>query len=660
MGIDRFSNFIFKSINNDNIEEVDINNNIRKVIANHIIFDLNFLIYQEIIEIENEINDMIKIILCMTTTNKTEIEDLLKEYLNQKHWVHFNNINELNLSDFLCNINDKIEIIIHEKIILSIVNLIDKLHHPEFIISVCFFFDGIPSLSKIIEQRKRRIKNSLESCERKTLFKLYFDNLEPNHIKLSNSLNKNCNEDLTFDYFEWLKIRFTIDKSIGPSSNFIKQLEIYMQNIKKYYPDKIIYINCSNENGESDLKIFKYININFNYGDFCIHTIDSDLIHQILVQQTYYKIINKDINLSVIKYLKSYTLIGYVQILEAPTIINKILELYNNINQVVTNNYKIIWDLCLIFYFFGNDHLPSSIEIGPELGIEFYLKNHYSALDHNNIVNLENGKISLNLENLNLYLLKINETKIANITRIFLQRYFKININLINLFVNILKLDFDNIQIYLKNFIINQSKLLSTEELELLDEDDLRKKYYLEEQTLEINLDETKIKLIIDNINYYEHAYNGLILYVKPLNIINDAYQDLYNYIVNKSSSNIAIKYPQYYEYNDITHHLLLIKNLESNDNSNDYLKKLYHLNIIQFGPMNDFYSDNLTYYKYYNVPSLSNLIDFIKLNKTKNIKWNQEILNENIKTYFNNEMHQKLISPSIENIDDILKLLYI
>ena len=44
MGLDRFANFISKFINNEGIEELDINHNIRKIVANHVIFDLNFLI----------------------------------------------------------------------------------------------------------------------------------------------------------------------------------------------------------------------------------------------------------------------------------------------------------------------------------------------------------------------------------------------------------------------------------------------------------------------------------------------------------------------------------------------------------------------------------------------------------------------------------------
>ena len=51
MGLDRFTNFISRYINNESIEEINVDKNIRKIISNHIIFDLNFLIYHEILEI---------------------------------------------------------------------------------------------------------------------------------------------------------------------------------------------------------------------------------------------------------------------------------------------------------------------------------------------------------------------------------------------------------------------------------------------------------------------------------------------------------------------------------------------------------------------------------------------------------------------------------
>ena len=75
--------------------------------------------------------------------------------------------------------------------------------------------------------------------------------------------------------------------------------------LKLEYPQINIYINSSSENGESDLKIFKYIYLNNIIGDYCIHTIDSDFIFLLLVQQIYYNILNREINISIFKYINS-------------------------------------------------------------------------------------------------------------------------------------------------------------------------------------------------------------------------------------------------------------------------------------------------------------------------------------------------------------------
>ena len=61
MGLDRFANFISKSINNDGIEEISINNNIRKIVSNHIIFDLNFLIYQKLLKLKTKLTTLLKL-----------------------------------------------------------------------------------------------------------------------------------------------------------------------------------------------------------------------------------------------------------------------------------------------------------------------------------------------------------------------------------------------------------------------------------------------------------------------------------------------------------------------------------------------------------------------------------------------------------------------
>jgi hypothetical protein len=672
MGLDKFTNFLCKSLNNNSYEELYINNNIRKIVSTHIIFDINFLIYQELLEIENEINDIIKIILCCSfNIDKIDIiKDILKKKFSEIYWNDYKKSNELIelidydnedyiikkfLTDLNTNIHENIlliEIIIYNKINNTIINNINNFHIIELIKNISIFFDGIPSISKVIEQRRRRIKNYLETNNRKNLFKLLFENLNNNN-------NINITDELYFDYLKWLnEYKFIIDKTLGPASNFITNCEKYIyNNINNLYPNINIYIDKSINNGEADFKIFKYINNEIC--DYSIHTIDSDLIHLMLIQLVYYNLINKDININILKYNSTINKYNLIQLFDGNLIIKNILNLYNNINNIKTNNYKIIWDLCLIFLSFGNDHLPASLEIGAELGFEFFIKTHYQALNKNTIISIEPEtlKITMDLQNFSLYLSKINETKKNNITKIILQRYFKINIQLINLLVYKLNLDFNEILEYLKQYIIYKSKLLSEEEFDNLDEDDLRKIYY-NEIFDNIIFDEEIDNILNNNLDYLESEYNGLILYNKPYNIINNSYKDLYNYIIDLSIITLSKEQPLFYNYIDIKEYIKEL-NIIDNINVEEYLKNLYYQTLILFGSMENFHSDNITFYKEYYVPSLTNIINYISLiDKNIQDKWNNELNNNNINKneYLNSLNHHILISPfsNIKNLNNI------
>jgi hypothetical protein len=722
MGFDRFANFIFKSINSDCIEEVNINNNMKPLICNNIMFDVNFLIYQEIINIENEINDIIKILLCIESNNNENINNIILDCINnilkQKHWEMYYNQIELILKNknsndiinkFLFLITNKIstdscinisliEYIIYEKILVVMKDYIEKFHFTKkfnFVNNIIIFFDGIPSFSKIIEQRRRRTKNFLEMNEKKIKFKYYFDNMIPNFTKLSESINNVYLEDnkifdeLYFDYFKWLKNRFSIDKSFGPSSEFIINFENYLKSRFNTFFDKTnIIINNAEQNGESDIKIFKYISeLEDITGDFCIHTTDSDLIHHILVQQVYYNLINKDVNLTVVKYLKNYNNIGYAQILDSQLIINNITSYYSNLTNK-PKNIKLIWDLCFIFYLFGNDNLPSSLEVGPELGLEYFL-NYVADNSDNNIINLVNGNIDINLKNLLIILKKINNDKTKNITRIILQRYFKINLQLINLFVDEFNFNFNEIINALKYFIYYQRTKLSDIELDDLDEDDLRKQIVSDNNdNIKISDNNDKISdnndkkisdnndkkisdndnikkklidnesLILDNINFSNNDYMGLILYNKPINISNnDAYQDLYSFIIDITNSEQICKIPYLYDHIDLEHHLKLLDKTTDNEMCNDYLKKIYHLCKTTFGNMKDHFSNNLTYYKYNYIPTIEQLIIFLENNNIKNITdtWDKDIINDNTNNYINSVNHHIIITPFLLELNESL-----
>lgn len=664
MGFDKLLNFLIKNLNYDTIENININSNIRKIIVNHIMFDISFLIYQNLIEIENEINNIIKIILALPFNfNNTKIQERISEILLLNHWswftFDFDGINEEEIiNNFLKKISyDKIDnYIIIDKIIIikifnKIIDYIDKIHNIDLLKSINIIFDGIPSFSKILEQRRRRIRNYLETCERKNRFEKYFniDNTFQDH------------NDVTYDYFKWLKLRFTIDKSFGPTSLLIKNLEIYLyENLKLKYNNILIFISNGHINGEADYKIFKTIYNNKYSGDISIHTIDSDLIHEILVQQNYYNIKNIDLNVSVIKYnLKN----NQIQYINAQNIITNIEKIYIEKNGNYFNNY-IIYDLCLIFLFFGNDHLPSSFEIGPELSLEYYLKIHSTVFKNNNyIITLVDDKINFSFENFCIFLKEIYKKIDLNKTKIIIGRYFKINYNITTFLIDKLELNFEKILLLSKKLLFDNGKNNND-----LDEDDLRYKLIQKYDNLQFPFDYNNLShttknectqvldklLTILDISDTENNFCGLPIYIKTFSLItNNNYQNLYLNFIENISIELEKQYPIIYDYFDINN---VLNNAVSDNNLDmikSYIKKIYHLVITLFGNMANYNSNNFTYYKYYLTPYINDIVFFLENNNDLNDNYNKEIDDETVSTdnYLNSINHYIIITPFLKDI---------
>ena len=81
-----------------------------------------------------------------------------------------------------------------------------------------YFFDVVPSLSKIIEQRRRRIKKHIEFKIKTDISTTYLSNLTLNNIKLYEVLfNKHIFthikliNSITFNYSIWIKNKFYME-----------------------------------------------------------------------------------------------------------------------------------------------------------------------------------------------------------------------------------------------------------------------------------------------------------------------------------------------------------------------------------------------------------------------------------------------------------------
>ena len=65
-----------------------MNNSLKKVLANHVYFDLNFIIYHCVIELEEEVNSILKIIYNLPFNyNNNDIEKKIESILDLKVYV---------------------------------------------------------------------------------------------------------------------------------------------------------------------------------------------------------------------------------------------------------------------------------------------------------------------------------------------------------------------------------------------------------------------------------------------------------------------------------------------------------------------------------------------------------------------------------------------
>jgi hypothetical protein len=671
MGFDRLSNFIIKNLNYNYgfvIDELK-----RKVLGNHILFDLNFIIYNQMFNLEEEINSIIKIVLNLpfsySKNNKTQ--EKLQEIFDLPWWKkHCENIefifdgdNEDEIINKLINfINtkqdnnlSKIDLMLIEKILIITDNTIEKYNIIKNIQTIGFFIDGIPSFSKILEQRRRRTKNYFESISRKKKFNEYFGEIKNNYME---------EDGIKYNYFRWIEKRFSLDKSLSPIAPLVKKLE---SELLKYYSYKYksvkIFINPGEINGESDIKIFQFIHKEKLQGDVLIHTTDSDLIHLMLVQQTFFNLKRVDINISILRHNSKDE--DYIQYFDGPAMLNSLIKYYNEISRNESVDYRIIYDFCLLLLFFGNDHLPASFEIGPEIGLETIFKLHSKIKQP--IISLVNDKIDFNMVSFKQLLEEFQKNIKSYFTKILINRHFKLLPNITSFLVDNdkLHLDYYDILNLLKHILMYSGKKIEDK----LDENDIR--FKLIQENKDFNFDNYIDKImvgkneqirtqfisfipqILDCLDFSVYDTFGLVSYSKPFLKTKDNYQDLYNILSENTVTELYSKNKVLYE--PLKEDYLNLQNSTYNyDMCYSYVKKIYHLATSFFGNLSEYHTNNITAYSYDLIPKIEFLIKY--LNENNNLeKIMKDIMNDNLneKEYFNSINHHIFITAYL-SLDDI------
>ncbi len=655
MGFDGLISFLIRNLPNDTFDEINLDKNYNRVISKYILIDISFILYNCYIEVENDINKILKLIYSLSCTDYDKVISMIEKEFSKNHWKDMeitldgetqDEISEKFINFLTENDNKVFFDLLSNYTCSKLKNILENLFELKFSKEVILFFDSIPSYSKILEQRKRRIKNYIESQNRKEYYLKYFSDLE----------NDNMEEDnIEYDYFNWMKKKFSCNKIIDSNSSFVKHLKEY---IKQGLQLQNINVTIDNEDfGEADYKIFKFISSKKLTDNITILSCDSDLVYQLILQQYNYNYLNKNINLSLFKfYVNSF---DYCQYFSSNKILNYISNYYHEINSskdIQNNNFTL--DFLLILNFFGNDFLPSSLEIGPEISFTNLIKTYYQVFNKKTssiiIPQLNDNvlKYDINFENLKLWLSELLKT--SSFTKIILLRYYKVPYNIT--FILTEKLNLELLEIkdkILKPYLIYQGHIQSN-----LDENDIRKILYQEfikdneitniinpldpknyHQSLSSYLEQLE-SLLKDYLDYNDLENLGFKNNSYSIETEDNMYQNLYNYI--SKESNISDK--------NINVSFNYTIPSSTKNQVEEYLLMLYFIVTNFFNEMEFYKSTNLTRYSFKNVPSLKEIESFINTNDMSETKKKfNYIIDSNIlekNRYIDSTLHHLIITP--------------
>ena len=660
MGFDGLISFLIRNLPNDMFDEVHLHKNNNKIVSKHILIDISFILYNCYIEIEDDINKILKYIYALSCTDYNMIISKIENELQKNHWKSFNVPLDGNTQDMISdkfinylmeNDNKVFFELLSKYTSKKLENILENLFELEFTSDVILFFDSIPSYSKILEQRKRRIKNYMESQNRKEYYVKYFTDLE------------NCNvleDDIEYDYFSWMNKKFSCNKIIDSNSSFVKHLKEYIVN-KINLPNNINVKVDMEQFGEADYKIFKYISAQDLDDKITILSCDSDLVYQLILQQYNYNFCNKDVNLGLFKfYVNSF---DYCQYFDANKIISYLKSNYNEINSIKDDRQNdFCLDFLLLLNFFGNDFLPSSLEIGPEISFNYLLKTYDKVFSQTKKGILspsytKDNKLyyTINFEIFKNWLIEIN--KCSSLAKIILLRYYhlpysitqiltdKLGYNLQEIKEKILipyltyngmimqdKLEENDIRLILYKKFIKNNKDLEKEIINPLNDTNFPSSLKSSIESLSSLLDNYLDFMDLENLGLKNNNYN--------IDYNENQYENLYHYITNES-------YLESTKYN-IDFNFSLDKS--KNEKTESFLKMLYFIVKNFFNDMEHYKSTNLTRYDFDTIPSLEDIINFISSNdmnlmvKKFDSEIEKDILSKN--SYIDSTLHHLIITP--------------
>lgn len=335
MGIEQFFSSIEKNkiTNNQGLFVKKLTGNIK---TNNLMIDFNSIIHIISVDIINKFN---YIIYCLVSNKNNDRRKDIQKLYN----LNFNN---LDLDESIKLVKDKINQTIIDKVYEYILNLLQHFMDSTELKTIMIAVDGVPHVSKISEQKKRRYLGGV-------VHQLKEDMQSKHEQKLKNISHRYKYEQ---NKISWSKV------NISPGTPFMNMINQMLsstslnEKIKNVCPNlEHLIISGTDKFGEGEKKITDYVYENEPKGKLkghiTVYSPDSDLTLLCLIMSN--KINN---SISILRYnqqQKDYELISIDKLK------NNLIEYVKNKVKFKNPNEKLILDdIVFILTMFGNDFIP--------------------------------------------------------------------------------------------------------------------------------------------------------------------------------------------------------------------------------------------------------------------------------------------------------------
>ena len=511
MGIEKFVNSLAK---NKNIKiKNGINTNIdKKIECNYFYIDFNSIIYTVVNALEKKLNCLLYAIIL--GNDELQKSDIIK--ISNEICLNLENITVETYIDFLkTNTIDKFALIHIEEYILEMLN---KQLNNKTIEMIYISIDGIPQMSKIIEQKKRRYMGYVISNIKKIIGNENYNNLSENRkIYEENKISFDRSKIISWNDF------MDSVSTMLESSIFFDKVKNKCEKIKK------INISSQNEYGEGETKIIEHINnmlnndtLNDDNNNYVIYSPDADFVILGLILYTKLEINKKNINLTLLRHNQQTLDFDSINInVLTSNIYEYVLKNINIKKEINMNN--ICLDLSFLFSLFGNDFIPKMESIDPRNDVDTIIITYAKIIEKENnyLIYCENNFYKLNYIILKKVILELSNNENSLLKNVYIANNFKNYKQLKELFSTEKVCEYLDEYIMITNMVIHEIKKCINNNT-TFDMSIYIEKYKLTNEYLQylliIEYKENKNKIKKNSIE------NNIILinkYVKELNNVN-------------------------------------------------------------------------------------------------------------------------------------------